>query len=181
MLLIVFFKAIMNPGELEKWAKKILKVVQIDGTVVRCCYKTMPIAEWNSWKWENNDNIETFFGFQLTQDLSCLIRIYETWLLHMNLKQWASKRKLSTIFDHFSDELKSKLNAAYLFLGNDGQVAVEDRDVAILLNDILESLISGSKFILQKENLGPEMVSKQCDFFHRSAELEDLPIMILDG
>ena len=94
----------------------------------------------------------------------------------MNIIQWAPKCRLATISERFNDELKSKINSTYLFLGNDGQIAVEDRDVAILLNDILESSIHGSKFILQKESLGTKMVNKQCDFFHWSAKLEDLSI-----
>ena len=53
----------MNPGELEKWAKKILKVVQVDGTAVRCCYKTMPITEWNTWEHDNNEGIESSSSF----------------------------------------------------------------------------------------------------------------------
>ena len=73
------------------------------------------------------------------------------WLPQMHLKQWAPKCRLSTIFIGFSDELKSKVNAAYLFLGNDGQITVEERDVAKILNDILESRIRSSKFILQKD------------------------------
>ena len=111
----------MNPTELEKGAKKILKLIQVDGMSVRCYYKTMSIAEWNSWKRDNNENVDTRFGFQVTQDWSCLVRICEMLLLRMNLKQWAPKRRLSTIFVGFSDELKNKVNAAYLFLGNKGK------------------------------------------------------------
>ena len=56
-----------------------------------------------------------------------------------------------------------------------------DRDIARIFNDLLESWIRGSKFIMKKEELGPEMVEKQRDFFRKSSELEDLPIMILSG
>ena len=64
-------------------------------------------------------------------------------------------------------------------MGNDGQTAAEDRDVAILLLDILESWIRGSRSILQKESVGPEMVNRQSDFFASSADRKDLPIRIL--
>ena len=46
--------------------------------------------------------------------------LVEDWLRRMNLIQLASKHTLATIFDRFNDELKSQLNSAYLFLGNDG-------------------------------------------------------------
>ena len=55
---------------------------------------------------------------------------------------------------------------------------MKDRDIARIFNDFLESWIRGSKFIMKKEALGPEMVEKQRDFFHKYSELEDLPIMI---
>ena len=68
-----------------------------------------------------------------------------------------------------------------MFLGNDGEIAVDDRDVARIFNDLLESWIRGSKFIMKKEELGPEMVEKQSDFFQKSSEMEDLPILILSN
>ena len=60
-------------------------------------------------------------------------------LLRMNLKQWSSKRRLSTILGGFNDELIGKVNTAYLFLGNDGEIVVAYRDVAKIFNDLLES------------------------------------------
>ena len=53
--------------------------------------------------------------------------------------------------------------------------------VALLLRDILESWIRGSRFILQKESVSPELVNWQRDFSESSADLEDLPIRILSG
>ena len=73
------------------------------------------------------------------------------------------------------------VNSAYLFMVNDGQIAAEDRDVANLLLDILESWIRGNRFIIKKENIGPKMVDRQREFFTRSEDLEDLLIMILSG
>ena len=49
----------MTPNELEQWAKKILKLIQVNEMAVRCCYKTMPIVQWNSWKGDNNESIVT--------------------------------------------------------------------------------------------------------------------------
>ena len=54
----------------------------------------------------------------------------------MNLKQWTPKRRLSTIFAGFNDELKGKVNATYLFLGNDGEIAVDDRDISKVFNNL---------------------------------------------
>ena len=53
----------MTPAELEKWAKKILKLVQVNGTAIKCSYKFMSVAEWGSWKRDNNENVEIWFGF----------------------------------------------------------------------------------------------------------------------
>ena len=86
-------------------------------------------------------------------------------LLRMNLQQWAPKRWLSSIFSGFNEELKSKVKAAYVFLGNDGKVALDDRDVARIFNDLLESWIREAKYIMKKEALGPEMVEKWRDSF----------------
>ena len=61
--------------------------------------------------------------------------VCEVLLLHMNLKKWAPKR-LSTIFGGYNDELKGKVNATYLFLGNDGDIAVNDRNLANTFNDL---------------------------------------------
>ena len=36
----------MAPAELEKAAKKIIKLVQVNGTAIRCTYKAMSAAEW---------------------------------------------------------------------------------------------------------------------------------------
>ena len=47
----------MTPQDLEEWTKTILKLIQVDGNLVRCNYKSMPIAEWNTWKPEANENV----------------------------------------------------------------------------------------------------------------------------
>ena len=91
-------------------------------------------------------------GFPVTQDWSCLVRVSEMLLLRMNLKQWASKRRLSTIFGGFNDELKAKVNTAYLYLGNDGEIQVDDRDVAKIFNDLLECWLRGAKYIMKKRH-----------------------------
>ena len=79
------------------------------------------------------------------------------------------------------DSEQGKVNATYLFLGNDGEIAVDNRDVAKIINDLLESWIRGAKYIMRKDALGPEMVEKQRDFFQKSSEREDLPILILSN
>ena len=73
------------------------------------------------------------------------------------------------------------MNAAYLFLGNDGEIAMDGRDVEKIFNDLLESWIRGTKYTMRKDVLGPEMVKKQHDFFQKSSEMEDLPILILSN
>ena len=119
----------------------------------------------NSWKRDNNVNVETWLGFPVTQDWNCIVRVCEVLLLQMNLKQWAPKRRLSTIFGGFNDELKGKVNATYLFLGNDGEIAMDDIDIAKIFNDQFDTLIKGAKCIMKKEALGPEMLEKQHNFF----------------
>ena len=106
----------MMPAGLEKWTKKILKLISVDGNAVLCNFKSLSIAEWNSQRGEGNQDVETFFGFQVTQEYAYLKRVCKTWLL------------------------------------------------AILLLDILESWIQRSRFFLQKESVGPEMVNRQRDF-----------------
>ena len=58
--------------------------------------------------------------------------------------------------------MKGKVNMAYLYLGNDGEiaVAVDDKDVAKIFNDLLEGWIRGAKYILKKEALGPKLIEK---------------------
>ena len=41
--------------------------------------------------------------------------------MRMNVKQWANKRRL----DRANDEVKSKFNSIYLFMGNEVEVAPE--------------------------------------------------------
>ena len=47
------------------------------------------------------------------------------------MRQYPTKRRLSTILDRCNDEMKAKFNSVYLFMENDGQMATEDKDVAI--------------------------------------------------
>ena len=70
--------------------------------------------------------------------------------------------------------MKGKVNAAYLFLGNDGEIAVDNRYVAKIFNDLLECWIRGAKYIMKKDALGPVVMEKQRDFFQKSSELEDM-------
>ena len=40
----------MPSAELEEAAKKVLKLVQMNGTAIRCTYKTMSVQGWATWK-----------------------------------------------------------------------------------------------------------------------------------
>ena len=123
----------------------------MDGIALLCNRNNMFFAKWGTWKLNGNQEVEAFFGFPVTQDYACLIRICETLLLRMNLRQYHTKRRLSAIFNRSNDEMKAEINFIYLFMENYGQIAAEYRDIAILLLDTLESWIRGSRFILQKE------------------------------
>ena len=68
----------MTPDELEKWTKKILKLISADGSAVLCTYKSMNIAEQGTWRHNGKQDVETFFGYQVTHDYVCLIRVCET-------------------------------------------------------------------------------------------------------
>ena len=70
-----------------------------------------------------------------SQSWNCFARVCETLLDRMNLKQWQSKRRLSTTFNGFDKELKTKVNAVYVYLGEDVQILPEDRDIAKIYND----------------------------------------------
>ena len=109
----------MTPAELEKIAKKILKLVQINGGNLR----------WNSWRREGEWNLDQWLGFTLSQDWPCLGRVCEVLLDSMSLKQWQSKRRLSTIYNSFDNDSKAKMDGIYNYLDGDGQVLVEDRDI----------------------------------------------------
>ena len=109
---------------------------------------------------DGNHDVEAFFAFPVTQDYGDLIRVCEALLLRISLRQWANKRRLSAIFDRSNDEVKGKFNSIYLFMGNDGEIAPEDRDIVIFLLDVLESWIRGIRFVLQKEAASPEMINK---------------------
>merc|ERR1712215_409526 len=95
------------------------------------------------------------------------------------LKQWQSKRRLSTIFNSFDNDLKAKMEAIYVYLGGDVQVLAEDRDIARIYNDLLDAWLRGTKYIKTIETLGLELVRSQGEFFERSGEMEDIPIMVL--
>ena len=151
----------MTRAELERWTKKILKLISFEGKAVLCNFKSMSIAEWDSWRRNVNNDDEAFFGFPVTQDYECLIRVCEALLLRMNLRQWAPKHTLSAIYERSNDEIKGKFNSLYLFMENSGEIPSEDPDVPTILVGFLESWIQGSKFVIQKQNLGPEMINNQ--------------------
>ena len=56
---------------------------------------------------------------------------------------------------------------------------MDDRDVAKIFNALLGCWLRGANYIMKKEVLGPELVEMQRDFFEKSCEMEDIPIMIL--
>ena len=58
----------MTPAELERAAKKILKLINVTDTELRCNFWTMTVQEWASWRREANANIEAWLGFTVTQD-----------------------------------------------------------------------------------------------------------------
>ena len=74
----------MTPAELERAAKKILKLINVPATGLKCNFPTMTVQEWASWRREANDNIETWLGFTVTQDWSCFARVCKTLLDRMN-------------------------------------------------------------------------------------------------
>ena len=169
----------MTLAELEKIAKKILKLVQINGGNLRCNYRTMTVQEWNSWRREQDWNLDQWIGFTLSQDWPCLGRLCEVLLERMSLKQWQSKRRLSTIYNSFDNDAKTKMDSIYNFLDGDDQVLVEDRDIAKTYSDLLEAWLKATKYMTTKENLALDVVRAQKDFFERSGEMEDIPIMVL--
>ena len=146
----------MTPAELEKIAKKILKLVQINGGNLRCNYRTMTVQEWNSWRREGEWNMDQWLGFTLSQDWPCLGRVCEVLLERMSLKQWQSKRRLS--FNSFDNDSKAKMDGIYNYLGVDTQVLAEDRDIAKILNDLLDAWLKATKYIMTKETLELELV-----------------------
>ena len=97
----------------------------------------------------------------------------------MNLKQGQSKRRLSTIFNNFNNDLKAKVNTTYLYLGGDAEIQADDRYVAKIFIDLLECWLKGAKYIIRKVALGLELIEKQRDFFERSCDMEDILIMVL--
>ena len=74
----------MTPMELENAAKKILKLVQVNGTAIRCTYKSMSTQEWLKWK-KDTVNVESWFNYTITQDYESLQKMCETWLLRLEL------------------------------------------------------------------------------------------------
>ena len=103
----------MTQAELEKAAKKILKLVNINGGNLRCNYRTITVQEWNSWKREADWNMDQWLGFTLSHDWPCLAKVCEILLERMSLKQWQSKRRLSTIYNSFDNDLKAKMDGIY--------------------------------------------------------------------
>ena len=80
----------------------------------------------------------------MTQDWSCLVRVCETLLARMNLKQWQAKRRLFTIFNNFDNDLKAKVNTTYLYLGRDADIQADNRDVGKIFPDLLECWVKGA-------------------------------------
>ena len=74
----------MTPAELERAAKKNLKLINVTSTGLRCNYWTMTVQERTSWRREAEGNIETWLGFTVTQDWSCFARVCKTLLDRMN-------------------------------------------------------------------------------------------------
>ena len=64
----------MNVNDLEKFCRKIVKLVKFENNSVRCNYLAMIKAEWASWKKDNNQQLDAFFGFQLQHNYHCLIQ-----------------------------------------------------------------------------------------------------------
>ena len=95
------------------------------------------------------------------------------------MKQWQSKRRLSTTFKSFDNELKTKVNAIYTYLGGDDQILPEDRGIAKIYNDLLDCRLRGTKYIMTKEALGLELAQAQRELFDRPCEMEEIPIMVL--
>ena len=60
------------------------------------------------------------------------------------------------------------MDGIYDYLDGDGQVLVEDRDIAKTFNDLLEAWLKATKYLIKKENLALEVVRAQKDFFERS-------------
>ena len=67
----------------------------------------------------------------------------------------------------------------YTYLGGDDQVLAEDRDIDKIYNDLLDCWLRWTKYIMAKEALGLELARAQREFFDRSGEMEDIPIMVL--
>ena len=63
------------------------------------------------------------------------------------------------------------MDGIYDYLDGDGQVLVEDRDIAKTFNDLLEAWLKATKYLIKKENLALEVVRAQKDFFERSGEI----------
>ena len=72
----------MKPA--EKAAKNISKLVQVNGTAIRCTYKSMSMQEWLKWK-KDTVNVESWFDYTITQDYEFLQKMCETWLLRLEL------------------------------------------------------------------------------------------------
>ena len=123
--------------------------------------------------------MDQWLGFTLSQDWPCLAKVCEILLERMSLKQWQSKRRLSTIYNSFDNDSKAKMDGIYNYLGGDVQVLAEDRDIAKIFNDLVDAWLKGTKYIMTKETLGLELVRAQREFFERSGEMEDIPIMVL--
>ena len=123
--------------------------------------------------------MDQWLEFTLSQDWPCLGKVCEVLLERKSLKQWQNKRRLYTIFNSFDNDSKAKMDGIYNYLGGDTQVLVEDRDIAKIYNDLLDAWLKATRYIMTKETLALELVRAQKEFFERSGEMEDIPIMVL--
>ena len=123
--------------------------------------------------------MDQWLGFTLSQDWPCLAKVCEILLERMSLKQWQNKRRLSTIYNSFDNDLKAEMDGIYNYLGGDVQVLADDRDITKIFNDLLDAWLKGTKYIMMKETLGLELVRAQREFFERSGEMKDISIMVL--
>ena len=169
----------MNVAELEKLCAKILKLLKIENEGIRCQFLVMTEAEWISQRKQGYDTMDVFFGFTLVQSYSCLVKICESLISKMNLSQLVTKWRLGTIMKDALTDSKETMGKLYEFMGNDPNAAEDDRYYGTLLLNTLDSLIRGARYILQKKELGKQMLMKEEEFLEGSTLLEDLPIRVV--
>ena len=75
-----------------------------------------------------------------------------------------------------STESKETMGKLYEAMGNDFNVAEDDRDYGTLFLNTLDSWIRGARFIRQKKE---QRLEKQEDYMEGSSLLEDLSIRVV--